>query len=224
MAGSRGLLPGELTCGTVWSDGNGGRGSPANGEDSLPGMDEHARRRMRSDAARNRERLVEAARRVFAEQGLDAPLEDIAQAAEVSRTTLYRNFDSRGELAAQVYEGNVAQIEQRASELAGRSDGAIVLFDFVLDMQEGDRSIVQMLSRADIHWFQGLSVRTARAFEPLIEAGRRAGLVREDVTVADFMLAFPMSSGVLMDPLPEGHASHTARMRVLLHRALFTRD
>ena len=187
-------------------------------------MDEPVTRRLRSDAARNRERLIESARKVSAASGLDAPLEDIAAAADVSRTTLYRNFETREELAAEVYEGNVARIESRALELADRPDGILELFDFVLDMQVDDRSIVQMLSRADIHWFESLSKRTARAFDPLLAARVRAGVVAAGVVVSVVLLAFPMAGGVLADPAPEGHDSDIQRMRVLLRRALFTSD
>ena len=111
----------------------------------------------------------------------------------------------------------------RALELEGRPDGVVELFDFVLEMQSGDRSITQMLSRADIDWFEELSARTVRAFDPLLEAGKAAGLVRADVEVLDIMLAFPMAAGVIADPHTAGHAENIARARVLLHRALFTR-
>ena len=50
---------------------------------------------LRADAERNRRRILEAARAVFAEAGLDAPLEAIAQRAGVGIATLYRRFPTR---------------------------------------------------------------------------------------------------------------------------------
>ncbi|HEV8175021.1 MAG TPA: helix-turn-helix domain-containing protein, partial [Actinoplanes sp.] len=50
---------------------------------------------MRIDARRNRERLLNAAREVFAEQGVDVPLENVAQRAGVGIATLYRRFPDR---------------------------------------------------------------------------------------------------------------------------------
>ncbi|MFC5814682.1 helix-turn-helix domain-containing protein [Nonomuraea harbinensis] len=73
----------------------------------------------RRDAVRNRGRLLAAARRVFAEHGHEVALAEIARAADVSRTTLYRTFGSREELAATVYEDNIVRIEERAAELCG---------------------------------------------------------------------------------------------------------
>ena len=50
---------------------------------------------LRADAERNRERILAAARDVFAERGLDAPLEAIARRAGVGQATLYRRFPTR---------------------------------------------------------------------------------------------------------------------------------
>src|SRR5437762_2476441 len=50
---------------------------------------------LRSDAARNRASLVVAAREVFGERGLDAPLDEIARRAGVGNATLYRRFPTR---------------------------------------------------------------------------------------------------------------------------------
>src|SRR3954468_18341900 len=58
---------------------------------------------LRADAARNREAIVEAAREVFAEHGLDAPLDDIARRAGTGNATLYRRFPTRGDLIAAVF-------------------------------------------------------------------------------------------------------------------------
>jgi AcrR family transcriptional regulator len=59
-------------------------------------------RRMRADALRNRERLLDAARDVIIEHGASAPLEDIARRAGVGIGTLYRRFPDRPTLLRQV--------------------------------------------------------------------------------------------------------------------------
>ncbi|MFD0891150.1 helix-turn-helix domain-containing protein, partial [Streptosporangium algeriense] len=63
-----------------------------------------ARPALRADAARNRERVTAAARRMFAERGLDVPFEDIARQAGVGVATLYRRFPTREDLVAAAYE------------------------------------------------------------------------------------------------------------------------
>ena len=56
-------------------------------------------RRLRADAARNRQRLIDAAAEVFAARGLDATLDDIARHAGVNVATAYRHFANKHELA-----------------------------------------------------------------------------------------------------------------------------
>jgi AcrR family transcriptional regulator len=63
-------------------------------------------RPLRADAARNRERILQAARQVFAERGLDATLDDVAHRAGVGVGTVYRRFPNKEVLAVQA--GSVA--------------------------------------------------------------------------------------------------------------------
>ncbi|MEK8227507.1 helix-turn-helix domain-containing protein [Oerskovia sp. M15] len=151
---------------------------------------------MRRDAARNRDRLVAAARQVFAERGHDVALEEIARAAGVSRTTIYRNFATREELAATVFEDNAAQIERRATELREEADGVVQLFDFVLDMEIANRGLAKVLAGADVEWFASLYHRIAACFEPLLDRGLAAGIVHPDIDVDDLMMAVSMAERV----------------------------
>lgn len=61
----------------------------------------------RIDAARNRQRLLDAARQVFCAQGLDASLESVARNAGLGIATLYRNWPTRSALMAEVYATEV---------------------------------------------------------------------------------------------------------------------
>src|SRR5437763_11048684 len=71
---------------------------------------------LRVDAARNRTAVVEAARAVFAERGLDVPLEEIAQRAGVGIATLYRRFPTREALIAASFEPLMAAYAQAVAE------------------------------------------------------------------------------------------------------------
>ena len=73
-------------------------------------LDESAHRAMRSDAQRNYNRLVVAAREVFAPQGSDASMEAIALQAGVGAGTLYRHFPSRIDLVEAVYRNDVEEL------------------------------------------------------------------------------------------------------------------
>src|SRR5215470_17754618 len=73
----------------------------------------------RADARRNRERLLAAATAAFAEQGADAPLEDIARRAGVGIGTLYRHFPTRLALQEGVFRSQVDAVCATADELIG---------------------------------------------------------------------------------------------------------
>ena len=68
-------------------------------------------RKLRADARRNRERILEVAQREFMRVGADASLEDIAKKAGVGPGTLYRHFPVREELLVVVYRSDIEKLE-----------------------------------------------------------------------------------------------------------------
>jgi AcrR family transcriptional regulator len=82
-----------------------------------PALDDTPTRRPRADAVRNRARIVETARAVFAERGSDASLEEIARGAGVGIGTLYRHFPTRDDLVVAVFHDQVDELQARAEEL-----------------------------------------------------------------------------------------------------------
>ncbi|WP_453977287.1 TetR/AcrR family transcriptional regulator [Brevundimonas sp. Marseille-Q4549] len=144
---------------------------------------------VRKDAVQNRAALLQAARVVLSEQGLDAPLDLIAEKAGVGRGTLYRHFADRTELALAVLEADVADLGRRTAE---QGDDPAVFFWFL------DRLSEDMIRNAGL---AGLvrNVRSPDALTPLrqslMEAGaaplaraQAAGLVREDLRPMDIRL------------------------------------
>ncbi|MET0309151.1 MAG: helix-turn-helix domain-containing protein [Sphingomonas sp.] len=75
-------------------------------------------RKPRADAERNRLRLLDAAKTVFADKGNDSSLEEIARTAGVGIGTLYRHFPTRDALIEQVYRNESEQLAQAAADLA----------------------------------------------------------------------------------------------------------
>jgi AcrR family transcriptional regulator len=74
-------------------------------------------RRPRTDAVRNRERVLEAAKAVFSAGGADASLEAVARRAGVGIGTLYRHFPTRETLFEAVYRREVEQLADLAEQL-----------------------------------------------------------------------------------------------------------
>lgn len=175
----------------------------------------------RRDAAENRARLLDAAREVFAGHGPDAPLDEIARAAGVSRTTLHRNFTTREELAAAVYEDNVWLHEQQAQSLIGRADGIVTLYDHVLLSAVRHRGFTRILRGADTQWFSDLSERVVATFTLLLDDGIAAGIVRPGITIADIMITFQMADNVVVDQPVTSLQDSFDRAARLLRSALF---
>ncbi|MET8052638.1 MULTISPECIES: TetR/AcrR family transcriptional regulator [unclassified Streptosporangium] len=178
-------------------------------------------RSLRSDASRNREQLLTAARRVFAEQGPEAALEEVARAAGVSRMTLYRHFATRDELIAIVLQDNVAHIEQRARQLDGVVDGAVKLFHEILALQLEHKGLVYLGSRAEAGWVVDLSARTAAAFAPLLDLGRATGIVWREITEQDVLLALHMAGAAVTASDARDWPQVKDTVHGMLHRSLF---
>jgi Bacterial regulatory proteins, tetR family. len=149
-------------------------------------------------------------------------LEDVARAASVTRTTLYRHFRTREELAVAAYEDNVKAIESRAGELAGADDGIVQMVDYIVQMQRDNRALTPVLGSTDVAWLAELGQRTDRAVLPLFQHGVAAQIVHPDVTFRDLMLVFPMAAGALDDSDRTGRDLMFESVRTLIHRALFT--
>ncbi len=90
-------------------------------------------RRRRADAQRNYDLLVAAAREVFHDHGVDAPLDDIARRAGVGNATMYRHFPTRRELIIAVYSEEVAELCTRSQSLLAEDLPGNALFDWLQD-------------------------------------------------------------------------------------------
>ena len=82
-----------------------------------PILEDAPARRPRADAVRNRARILETARSVFAARGADASLEEIARGAGVGIGTLYRHFPTREDLVEAVFHDQVDALQVLAEEL-----------------------------------------------------------------------------------------------------------
>lgn len=73
-------------------------------------MTEETRRVLRKDAERNRQRVLDAARELFAEKGLEATLNDVARYANVGVGTVYRRFATKDELIEAIFVDGMEQL------------------------------------------------------------------------------------------------------------------
>lgn len=77
---------------------------------------------LRSDAQANRERLVEAARAVFSERGIEAEMKEVADRAGLGVGTIYRNFATKDDLVAAIIDDAVASVMAAMEDAAALSD------------------------------------------------------------------------------------------------------
>ena len=155
--------------------------------------DRPAPRPLRRDAQRNREAIVEAARQVFCDQGLEAPLEQIARHARVGIATLYRRFPSRAALLDAVLTVDL-QAHIDAAEYALAIDDPWDGFAFYLEqscrLQATDRGLNDVMG---MRFPRATAVEAAKArlFElvgRVVDRAQQSGQLRADLTLED--LAF----------------------------------
>ncbi|RKN41610.1 TetR/AcrR family transcriptional regulator [Streptomyces hoynatensis] len=153
-----------------------------------------ARPRLRADAARNRERILAAARETFVLHGPDAPLDEIARRAGVGNATLYRHFPDRASLTAHVLlyvNQRIIDNAQRAME--EQNDPFETLRGLVLNAAEerlgGLCSILAPALDAEDTRLRDSMRRMQEVTQQVIDRAHQSGQLRPDVDSGDLLLA-----------------------------------
>jgi AcrR family transcriptional regulator len=149
--------------------------------------------RMRADARRSRAKLIEAATIAFAENGADAPLEDIARRAGVGIGTLYRHFPTRTDLQAGVFRSQVDAVCTTADELIGTVSpeqafaGSVRAIAGYLVTKRGlARALIDSLGR-DSELISVCSLRMRETVDRLLGYAQGAGVLRPDISAQDVL-------------------------------------
>ena len=160
------------------------------------------RRRLRADAVRNRDAIVAVARDVFAEQGLEAPLELIAARAGVGIATLYRRFPTREKLVAAALTEKVAEYAEAAEQALAVADpwsGFAGFVQRICELQASDRGLSDLLSMtlsADEQIEQLRRTANDRVIT-LIERAKADGTLRQDFAGEDLVLLLIATAAVM---------------------------
>ncbi len=146
---------------------------------------------VRADALRNRQRVLEVAQAVFAEEGLAVPIDEIARRAGLGVGTLYRHFPTKEALFEAIVVTRVQGSIDDARSLADAADPGAAFFDFLLRViDEGvkRRDFVDALSGGGDGLHRTLTAMKKelhRAMATLLARAQEAGAVRPDVGIAD---------------------------------------
>jgi AcrR family transcriptional regulator len=150
---------------------------------------------MRSDARRNHDHILEAARERFAEEGLKVPVEEIARAAGVGVGTVHRHFPTKDQLVEAVLVWSCGPLLDVLDEALERDDPAAGLQHFLLlsiDVQSANRALAEEMSDAHDRSAELTAVKAAISdrLAELVRRAQEAGEVRADVGPGD--LRIPM--------------------------------
>jgi AcrR family transcriptional regulator len=155
-------------------------------------MPEATTRPLRKDAAHNRERLLDAARELFAKNGLGVTLNDIAHHAGVGVGTAYRRFANKEEVIDALFEEGLQDIAAVAHEALDEPDawqGLVRFLERSLHMQFGDRGLNQIMNDPALGHARVGEARTriAPLITRLVERAKEQGSVRPDFDQSDII-------------------------------------
>jgi AcrR family transcriptional regulator len=162
-----------------------------------------AGRSLRVDAERNRERVVNAAREVFAEQGLDASTNEIARRAGVGIATLFRRFPTRDDLVAAAFEDKMSAYAAAIDDALADPDpwqGFCLYIERVCRMQADDRGFADVLTLTfpTAKALEEERDRSAKAVAKLLTRAKASGRLRKDFAHQDVPLILMANAGVVM--------------------------
>jgi AcrR family transcriptional regulator len=163
-------------------------------------------RKTRTDAQRNRERILAVAKEAFARSGANTSLDDVARQAGVGAGTLYRHFPTRDALLEAVYHTEVAKLAAAERELSEKLPPVealrawmLLFVDYIaekhiiapaLNAFAGGPSKLYEASRADVNG----------AVESLVKRAIKSGDVRKDLEPFDLLRALIGVSNVASAP------------------------
>jgi AcrR family transcriptional regulator len=176
---------------------------------------------LRADAARNRVALVSAARTVFGERGLDAPLDEIARRAGVGNATLYRRFPNRWELVAAVFAETLQDVVECADRAYADPDpwrGFVTYVRFLCEQQAADRGLADLLVTAmpDVPELEVLRQRATHGFARVVDRAQAGGVLRVDFSAGDLSLLLMANAGLAHRSGTDAPAASTRLLTFLL--------
>ena len=151
-----------------------------------------AGRALRSDARRNRDAVLKAAQALFAEEGVDGGMPDVARAAGVGVGTVYRHFPTKDHLIAALVAGRFERWAEKVQEGLEMDDpwtAVAELIRFGARIQAEDRALSDVVrSRPEMIEAAALGVGLPELTDRLVKRAQRAGVLRNDLTWEDIAL------------------------------------
>lgn len=154
---------------------------------------------LRSDARRNREKILAAASELFAERGADMCMDDLARRAGVGHATVFRRFPTKGDLVVAMLEERLTAVAEAIEEAARSEDaweGLVAAMTAVAERQACDRGLTEAVG-TDVFGSDRLRDARARLVAPmagLLRRAQEAGQVRGDLRPLDVFFLISAAS------------------------------
>jgi AcrR family transcriptional regulator len=165
-----------------------------------------AGRKPRTDAQRNRERILEVAKEAFTVSGADASLDDIAKEAGVGAGTLYRHFPTRAALLEAVYRTEVEKLaaaERKFAETMSPVEAMRAWMLLFVDYIEAKHIIAPALNTlvgGPSKLYEGSRAQIQGAIDALVKRAIKSGDIRKDLDPFDLLRALIGVSNVATGP------------------------
>jgi AcrR family transcriptional regulator len=144
---------------------------------------------LRADARRNRDAVIAAAKKLFADEGLDAQMPDVAKAAKVGVGTVYRHFPTKKDLIAALAAERFERLAEKAREGIEAEDPWDGLCDFIrfaAQIQADDRGLCEVMgSRPEVMDASAFAVGLDQLCDKLVKRAQRSGDLRKDLLWED---------------------------------------
>ncbi len=172
----------------------------------MPKKNSLSARKPRTDAQRNRERLLEVAKQVFAHSGGNATLDEIAKQAGVGPGTLYRHFPSREALIEAVYHTEVSKLASAEQEFARTMPPIealrawMLLFVDYIATKKIIAPALNTLVGGPSKLYEGSRRQVQGAIDALVNRAKKSGDIRKDLEGFDLLRALVGVSNVSSTP------------------------
>jgi len=153
---------------------------------------ETATRTLRKDAELNKQRLLDSARTLFAEHGVDVTLNDIAHHAGVGVGTAYRRFPNKEAIVDALFEEGLHEVAGVAQQSLADPDawnGLVGFLEGTLRMQWGGRGLIQIMNHPALGEARVADARDriAPLITQIVERAKAQGVVRPDLDQTDLI-------------------------------------
>ena len=158
-------------------------------------------RNVRKDVARNRARIIDAARIAFRQHGVSAPVATIARIAGVGTATLYRHFPSRDDLLMAMFGDQARHRTSVLDDAVADPDpwrGFVRSLETVVEVEIENPGLSEAIvsQRHAVPLYEELRVHAMAVLDALAARLRDGGIVDEEFRVADILLILAALKGV----------------------------